>query len=186
MRIEFELSSTDLPPDREEVIADNLGVQTDGLNAALNRVGKAAVMEYLQMLYERGVPAKADEVLQERLYHLIEHYFISHLPLESEIQSIFQVTSTKSRSLLKNTRSRYRAAIGQQIDNSVRNALSSAKKVKEKHRLVIQSANVLDEINEVVSKLGPTLPKLTSSRGYASMYDCSTDTFNLLKKHYGV
>src|SRR2546426_11710164 len=101
------------------------------------------------MFVKGGVPSRADEGRKDRLYLLITHYYQNPLRPESEVSSIFQLTSSQSRTLLRNTRSRYRTKIGAQVEASVKHVISAAKKSKDTGRweMLIDADVILEELN---------------------------------------
>ncbi|NMB18828.1 MAG: hypothetical protein GX984_05170, partial [Erysipelothrix sp.] len=66
-------------------------------NLALKNVILAALTEYKEMLLGKGLPTRADEIKQHRLFHLVKHYFQGVMPTEAEVSSMFQLTETESR-----------------------------------------------------------------------------------------
>ena len=136
------------------------------------------------MFKEKGLPTRADEVQQERLFFLLTHYFKNRIPSENELSSIFQLTQSQSRTLLRNTKSRYRTKISIFIKNTLRETLDSAtqKDKNSPYEFICTSPSTVEELNLIVSQKGPTLEPIKKIRSLASKYSCTIDTYNLLKE----
>ncbi len=59
------------------------------------------------MFLGRGFPSHADEIQQHRLYLMIKYCFKDTLPSEAQVSSIFQLTQSKSRSLICSVLTRF-------------------------------------------------------------------------------
>lgn len=186
MKVDFSLERTEFTDDEVEHFIKNLGIDKGSLTQAISDIAKTAFMEYKEMICNTGIADKAEEVRQKRLEFLVKYYYKNRLPKESEIQTTFQLSSTASKTLLKNTRSKKRTGLEEQINNSVKVVLQGAKLVKDKYRIEIKSNNVLQELNEVISEKGPGLYKVQAVRGIASLYECPKETMDLLKSEYGL
>jgi len=185
MDITITISNEELSNSDKKLIKKCLDLITDSeLNTALSKLTKASFMEYMKMFKEKGLPTRADEVQQERLFFLLSHYFQDRLPSENELSSIFQLTQSQSKTLLRNTKSRYRTKISNFINNTLLETLNSATQEQPDapYEFVCTSPTTVEELNLIVSQKGPTLEPIQKIRGLASKYSCAVDTYNLLKK----
>jgi hypothetical protein len=176
MDIQITISDKELSASDKALIKGCLGLKTDPeLNTALTKLCKAAFMEYVKMFKEKGLPTRADEVQQERLAFLINHYFEERLPRENEISSIFQLTQSQSRTLLRNTKSRYRTKITKVINNTLLNTLNSAKQSKpdKPYEFVCLSSSTVEELNSIISQKGPTLEPIEKIKGRSNQFSCA-------------
>jgi len=183
MDITITISDDELSLADKSLIKECLGLTTDQqLTDALIKLSKTAFMEYVKMFKEKGLPTRADEVQQERLFFLLNHYYENRIPSENEISSIFQLTPSQSKTLLRNTKSRYRTKISTYIKNTLLTTLKSAIQVSptDPYEFVCTSPTTVEEMNLIVSQKGPTLQPIEKIRGIASKYTCAIDTFNLL------
>lgn len=155
-------------------------------NLALKNVTLAALTEYKEMLLGKGLPTRADEIKQHRLFHLVKHYFQGVMPTEAEVSSMFQLTETESRALIRNVRTRFRYQLEAEILNTLQQTVISAELNEDKYHVVIQSDNVLEELNRVVSTNAPQLDPITKVRGSARKYQISEDTYELLGNVLGI
>lgn len=186
--ITISISDEELSNADKALIKDCLGLSSEPETiAALTKLSKAAFMEYVKMFREKGLPTRADEVQQERLFYLLVHYYKIKLPTENEISSIFQLTPSQSKTLLKNTKSRYRTKINSFITASLMETLNSAGDPRENgnYEFVCTSPSTIEEMNLIVSQKGPELHPVEKIRGLASMYSCAPDTYNLLMHELG-
>jgi hypothetical protein len=161
--------------------------QKDGHFCSFSKYCENCTNGIHKMFKEKGLPTRADEVMQERLFFLLSYYYKDRLPLESEISAIFQLTQSQSATLLRNTISRYRIKIQGYITNTLQAVIRSAKKNTENDQfeMVIKSKIILEELNSIISQQGPLLVQIAKKKGIASLYVCPEDTYNLLKKAVG-
>jgi hypothetical protein len=186
MEISFTIEKDIFTDSEKESLKINLGITEEQLPSILSDLAKTAFIEYKNMVTDHGIPDKAAEVREERLGYLIKYFYKDHIPKESEIQTVFQLSSTASKTLLKNTRSKKRTLLEEQIKKTVIQVLNNATPNGDKYTIEIKSENLLQEINELISEKGAGLHKVTAVRNVASLYDCPIDTMNLLKSEYGI
>lgn len=124
MPIHIELPDGFFGDDERERLKALFKVQDDqGFSAALGRVVCAALDEYKEMFLGKRLPSRADEIRQHRLFHLIKHFFVGRLPSEAEVSSMFQLTHSRSRSLLRFVMTRFRYDLEEEIRNTLRDAV---------------------------------------------------------------
>jgi hypothetical protein len=187
MNISISISNQELSTQDKQLIKDCLGLTTaTELETALKKLCKASFLEYCKMFKEKGLPTRADEVLQERLFFLLNSYYIDRLPSENEISTIFQLNPSQSRTLLRNTKSRYRTKISSFINNTLLTTLTAATPNADAsgYEFVCTSPTIIEEINLIVSQKGPTLEPIQKIRGLASKYICAVDTIIFYNKNY--
>lgn len=183
MKISFELNETEFSAEDQrllnECLKNDSGVAP---SKYIEKIAKTAFCEYCKMFKEKGLPTRADEVQQERLFFLLKHYYIDHLPTEAEISSIFQLTHSQSATLLRNTLSRNRIKINDFIENTLKKIITEGKKLNDRLEFIIYSRVVVEELNLIVSQKGPGLEQIKKIKDTASKYSCPVDTYNLLKQ----
>lgn len=185
MDITITLTDEELTSLDKNLIKECLGLNTDSdLNEGLASLAKASFMEYVKMFKEKGLPTRADEIQQERLFFLLIYYFKNRLPSENELSSIFQLTQSQSKTLLRNTKSRYRTKIFSYINNTLLDILNSATQAKtnDPYQFICTSPTIIEELNLIISQKGPTYEPIQKIRGLASKYSCSIDTYELLQR----
>jgi hypothetical protein len=158
----------------------------DEYAAALTRVTCAALTEYRDMFLGIGLPSRADEIRQHRLFHLIKHYFGQRLPSEAEVSAMFQLPQSQSRNLIRYVITRFHYALEAEVRATLGDTVRAAKKSKNDYRVVIQSDNVVDELNRIIAVTAPELDPITKIRNTARTYFISADSYDALKKALGV
>lgn len=189
MDITITLNDDELSEDDKLVIKECLSLNDqDNIDEHLVRLAKASFIEYIKMFKEKGLPTRADEVQQERLFFLLLHYFMNRVPFEHEISSIFQITQSQSRTLLRNTNSRFRTKIAQFIRNTIRTVLSTAvlNGDGDKYEMEITSGVIMEEINTYLSQRNAQLFPLKKKRGYLAIYECHEDTYDFLREQFEI
>jgi hypothetical protein len=189
MQIRINISDEELTEIHKKLIKDCLELNSnDELKEALERLTKAAFLEYCKMFIEKGLPTRADEVKQERLFFLLLHYFNNRLPEEREISTIFQLTASQSKTLLRNTKSRYRTKIQEFVKNSLKSNVEKAiwNEDTSMFDIVLTSTVILEELNTIISQKGSTLQSIQKVKGAAAKYQCPEDTYDLLKIELGI
>jgi hypothetical protein len=183
MDINITISNSELSDADKTLIQECLGLDPNHVNEALEKLCKTAFMEYVKMFKEKGLPTRADEVQQERLFFLLNYFFENRLPSENEISSIFQLTPSQSKTLLRNTKSRYRTKINTYIKNTLLTTLNLAVQSNPNgdYEFVCTSPTTVEELNSIISQKGPELQPIEKIRGLASKYTCAVDTYSLLQ-----
>lgn len=185
MRICLELSQL-IGSDEKATLKRVLNADDDSLPLALERVAMAAMEEYLEMVLGKQLPTRADEIRERRLFYLLKHYFTGRIPDELEVASLFQLTEGSSRSLLRNTLTKYRFDLETQTLDTIRMLLESAEEGNDTYHIVVRSEAILDEMKRVVSAKAPQLEQISKVRNSAGVYSFPKDTYELLCDHYGV
>lgn len=187
MNITITLSDADFDATQRALVQETLGLKNQAeLEAALKRLFKAAALEYVNMFVEKGLASRADEVRQDRLFFLISHYYQNGIPSQIEVASIFQLTQSQSRTLLRNTRSRYRTKVSAQVKAAAKRVVADAKKNKSSGNweMLIPSEVIREELNLLVARKQPTFKPVHLKKDSAAQYEADEDTYQLLKTEY--
>jgi len=156
----------------------------EDFSVAVGKIALAALTEYKEMLLGKGLPTRADEIKQHRLLHLVKHFYLGIIPTETEVSAMFQLTESESKSLIRNVKTRFRYQLESEIFNTSRATLTSAERVEDLHRVVIQSDNVLEELNRIIALNAPNFYPITKTRNSARQYDISLDSYVLLDNYF--
>ncbi|EML9902927.1 hypothetical protein RG393_001516 [Morganella morganii] len=186
MEISFQIDDQEFEREQKELIKKTLKIEDDDIQVALNKIARASLTEYLTMLVESGMPNRADEAKQDRLRYLIQSYFEDSLPTESQISTIFQLTQSQSKTLLKNTVSRFRHKLDNVLANTMKAVIRSADHVQEMYLVVISSDVVKDELNMLITQNEPTYKPITKRKGSAGQFEISEDSYALLCRELGL
>jgi hypothetical protein len=187
MKVTFELDESDLSEDDGRIVLSSLGLpEGTNLQTTLSKIAKCALLEYRKMFIEKGLPTKAAEVMQERLFYLIKGYYKDSLPNEQQISTIFQLTYSSAKTLLRNTISKYRIYLQSEIKETIKKVLKTATEDDGKFRIVVQSETIKDELNLYLTQNAPTLKKMLAEKGSAGIFVCPSDTMTFLRERYGI
>lgn len=186
--MEITLNLDDLIFEGEKNLLKNVLRCQNGeeLEQALLGVGRAAMTEYLEMFLGKQLPTRADEMRERRLFHLLKHYFTGRIPNETEIATMFQLTESGSRSLLRNARTKFKFDLEEELQNTVCATLLTARQKEGDYRVVIQSENILEELRQTVSIKAPELDQISKVKNSAGVYSIPEDTFAILCANYGI
>lgn len=151
---------------------------TDDPSEAILQITNAALNEYKQMLLGMGLPSRADEILQYRLYYLIKHYFNGKIPTEPQVSSMFQLTPQRSRSLIRAVMTRFRFDLENEVENTLRKTVSKAKWDDQngEFRIVIRSYNIVEQLNRIIESKAPDLDPVRKIQLQARTYRISEDS----------
>lgn len=182
----FSLEDEEFKSQYQETIQKTLRVKNEEVKATASKIAEAGFREYLSMLTEGGMPSRADETKQNRLLYLILFYFQNTLPTESQISTIFQLTQSQSKTLLKNVVSKYRHKIEKILNATMSQVIEQAEFYEGRYLVVIQSDIVRDELDMLITQNEPTYKPITKKRGSAGQYEISKDSYNLLRDELGI
>lgn len=187
MQVKFELENTEFEEEEKRIITEIFDIENTKINRVLSNLAKTAIMEYINMLKKQGLPKKASEIMQDRLFYIISYYYKDKLPMESEISKIFKLVDSGSSTLLKNTISKYRSELKEIITKTLQTVIRSARRNEDtkKYEMEIKSKFILEELKAIITQHGPSLVQIRKRKGLASLYECPEDTYNLLKEKVG-
>ena len=196
--------------DKEEILREIFTLEENqNIEELLNDIAKASFTEYIKMLSGSGMPNRADESKQIRLYYLIqEHYNI--IPDDLNISSLFQITITQSKTLIKNTVSRYRVKlknnilltimtllenkykeIEEEYNNREDNSLEINDFIREQYgssgkiSFILKSEFIKLDISSEISKIDPSLELFEKQKNSMYTYSLNVDSAIALFIRYG-
>jgi hypothetical protein len=172
----------------ETAIAAILGCPPAQLNAKLNEYMTASAKEYLSMIRGQKVFKRGSDMLEYRLFLLIESAFNGQIPDEHKVSSLFQTTLTESRSLIRSVISKYQYQLRTYIDATIRTCLAAADRQNtgDPYSVVINSQNVVDELNRVLADIDGNLASVAKRKGSVSTYEFAPSSYNQLCGRLGV
>lgn len=97
----------------------------DDVSEPLGRLALAATEEWLDQILARRLPARIKDVRELRLLHYALHVEGGRLPRPEQISDLFHVTAPESRTLHRNTRTRYAFELEQGVLGALSDALAS-------------------------------------------------------------
>ncbi|GHV74757.1 hypothetical protein AGMMS49940_20590 [Spirochaetia bacterium] len=182
--MEIKFDTDDFSPQERVIVCKKLGVEDAQLNDTLFNIANTAFHEYKTMILEHGIPATISALREERLHHLILHYFKS-IPHESEIRPLFQLSASTCRTLLRNTITKNEMLFEDILNAKIQSILGKpGGNAKNGFSLEIQSELIVQMFNNKITEKEPGLQKIQLLGGTAATYECAEDTMELLKKEY--
>ena len=189
MDIKFTLQDIDgneYTEDQLELLMTSLDLtDCSELESHLVKIAEASLIEYLEMLIGKGMSNRADESKQDRLFYLIKKFYSPYLPSDDEVSTVFQLTSTQSRTLLRNTLSRYRTRLSNELQKTLTSTFRSAQSTNSGYDLTIASDVFVEQFNLIVAKEGAGYNPVKKKSVGSKLYFMSTDTYNALENHIG-
>jgi hypothetical protein len=155
---------------------------------AISKITLAALDEYKDMLLGSGLPSRANEIREYRLYHLIKRYFSGRLPSELEVSSMFQLPESRSKNLILYVITRFRYDLEDELFFTLRQALENAEIIDEGigYRIYADPNNIVDELDRIISGSGRRLRRLTKIRNEDNMYSIAIDSYEYLCNQLGI
>lgn len=172
-RITFDMNLSQEDDDR---LADLLGDQPD-LSAVLSQHARAALGEYVEVYLGRRSSSRGTDIQELRLALLVEHAFGGRIPDEATVGALLKTPPSGSRTLIRNTLSRYRHQLAAAMTDSARAVLETvvwAGDVVHTHRA---SANVVELLNQRLLALDPTLKPVGRVSGSAGTWVIDEDVY---------
>lgn len=184
----MEITTTlTLTADEEVEISAILGCNVADLNDRLNLCLGASIQEYLAMFRGQKVFKRGSDLLEYRLL-LIETTFEGVIPDERTVSSLFQTTLTESRSLIRSVISKYQYQLKSHVERTLSSSLTSANRQDntQVYTVVINSQNVVDELNKALADIDGNLAPVSKKRGSVSTYEISPSSYNRLCAKFNV
>ena len=174
--------------DEEAEISAILGCNVADLNVRLNQCLGASLQEYLAMFRGQKVFKRGSDLLEYRLLLLIETAFDGEIPDERTVSSLFQTTLTESRSLIRSVISKYQYQLKSHVERTLSSSLISANRQDntQDYTVVINSQNVVDELNKALADIDGNLSPVSKKRGSVSTYEISPSSYNRLCSKFNV
>jgi hypothetical protein len=189
MPIPIEIPDEFFTQDERDKLKSLLRVPDEAnFTAALNRVILAALDEYRQMFLGMGLPSRANEIREYRLYYLIKSYFQQRIPDELEVASMFQLPISRSKNLILNVLARFRYDLEEEILSTLRSIIEEAEGIDEvrEYRVYISSSNMVDELNRIIARSGRRYRQLTKVRNEHNLYAVAPDSYEHLRHELGL
>lgn len=149
---------------------------------------EAAGSEYLTMFLGKRVFRRGSDMLEHRLFVLIEKAFNGRIPDEQTVSQLFQTTTTESRSLIRSIMSKYQYQLKTAIDETVKAVLTSAQKGEQDSHFTmnIYNANIVAEMNREIASIDGNLPPVRKKRSAVSTFEIAPSSYNRLCTKYGL
>jgi hypothetical protein len=197
MSIQIEIPEKFFPDDQEKSLKLLFNIDPTSPTADkdfkddLTKVVLAALDEYRDMFLGMGLPSRASEVREFRLYHLIKRFFDKRIPDELNVSSMFQLPQSRAKSLILYVLTRFRYDLEEEIVCTLKDIVISAEHVGAKgvdeYRVFIGCENMVDELNRIIAKRGSfRLKPLSKVRDEPNLYWIAADSYRALREHLGL
>ena len=153
------MSAADLPSVRavldeltdaeRERLASGLAVDARDLPAYLDRIAAAAAREYLDLFLGRRIPSTAKESRELRLLLLVQHVFRA-MPPTTVVSDLFQLTTSQARTLVRNTRTRFRFELTEVLEAAVAGFLDAGERRGDVLVVEIRDEALVEYVKEAV------------------------------------
>lgn len=155
---------------------------------AMGRIVFAALDEYKEMFLGMGMPSRASEIREYRLFHLVKRYFNGTIPDELEVSTMFQLPESRSKNLILYVLTRFRYDLEDHIQNTLIRIINDAEHVDESHEyhVYIESQNMVEEMNRIIASAGVRFKRLTKIRGESNMYSIAADSYSVIRRSLGL
>lgn len=177
MRLQLDINIAD-----EAELANIIGCETHELNDKLNSFGKASILEYLAMIQGIKVFKRGSDILEYRLFLLVDNVFDGRIPDEKIISKLFQTTASESKSYLRSIISKYQYQLKHAIDETLKVILLNAEiqEAAGPYNITLNSVNVIEELNKKLAAIDGTLASITKKRGSVSTYEVTKSSYEAL------
>lgn len=184
----IQISDDSLTVPQRDRLRKILRAKSDAdLNERLQSLLRAAWQEYMDMILGTGMPSRADEIRQNRLYHLLQYLYGGknpRIPTEAEVSSLFQLTPSQSRTLIQSVLTRFNYSLESGLRNTLLSVLQPIPPLPlEKdgyYHVVIHSDTVLQDLNQIIADQKPKYDLIRKQRGTSRTYLISADSYNTL------
>ena len=172
----------------QEELAQILGCDRANLEEELQKYASAAIQEYVSMFLGQKVFKRGTDILEYRLFLLIEEAFENKVPDEQDVCKLFQSTSTEARSLIRSVISKYQYQLKTALDRTIKAILNNATRENEHnpYTVTINSPNVVEELNRQLASIDGSLTPVTKKRGSVSIYEIKPSSYARLCEKFEV
>jgi hypothetical protein len=178
MQIGFDIP---LSPEDEALLVSALGCTPATLEATVANHAKAALLEHLECYLGRRVFSRGSDLLEYRLSLLVRHAFGGRIPTAAQVSDLFQTTMSTSRTLIRNTFSKYRYELSEAESLSARDVLEHVTWADAAGCYAqITAPNLLEVLNRRLLSDNPTLREVSRVPGVVGTYLIDRDAYEAL------
>lgn len=177
-----------LTPDEEIDLARIFGCPQPQLANVIARHATAAVTEYLAMYRGQKVLKRGTDILEYRLFLLICTALGNEIPDEQTVSNLFQTTLTESRGLVRAVISKYQYQVREAVRATMTAKMSNLAFDQDAnvYTIVLNSANIVDELNRLLAGGDGTLTPVVRRRGSVSTYEIRPSAYELLCRQLNI
>jgi hypothetical protein len=180
-RITFDMN---LSQEEDDLLADLLGDQPN-LDAVLSRHARAALGEYVEVYLGRRSSSRGADIQELRLALLVEFAFGGRIPNEATVGALLKTPPSGSRTLIRNTISRYRHQLDAAMTGSAKAVLEEVVWSGDAVYTHRASSNMVELLNQRLLALDPTLKPVGRVSGSAGTWIIDEDVYADLCEAFG-
>lgn len=185
VRVAFDIELTD----EEERLLRNIISEINPqqtFEEILAEFAKASLEEYYRMFMGQKVFTRGSDIKEYRLYLLIKIALQDRIPDEELVSSLFQMTSSESRSLIRSVTSKYQydlqEAVNKSLVDTIRNAEGDIENGQVlEYTLDIKTESIVKELNKRLGNIDGNLPQIKKKQGTYSKYTITVSSFARLR-----
>jgi hypothetical protein len=161
-----------------------LDCSSSEMQEKLSKYTSAAMREYVDMFLGQKIFKRGSDMLEYRLFLLIEEAFGNMIPNEQKVSHLFQTTAAESRSLIRSVMSKYQYQLKVAIESSLSKIIKDAKQDSKDRPflVVINSQNLAEELNRVLAEIDGSLPIVVKLRGSVSTYVIQPSSYKRIRE----
>jgi hypothetical protein len=177
-----------LSDEEQSELAQILGCNDANLQEELGKYASAALQEYTSMFLGKKVFKRGTDILEYRLFLLIDEAFENKVPDEQDVCKLFQSTSTEARSLIRSVISKYQYQLKSALLKTIKEILNKASRENDQnpYAVSINSQNVVEELNRQLASIDGSLTPVTKKRGSVSIYEIKASSYTRLCEKFGI
>lgn len=152
----------------------------------LSDFGKASFEEYYRMFLGQKVFTRGSDFQEYRLFLIIKRALENDIANEELVSSLFQLTASQSRSLIRSVLSKYQYELHDAIENTLIKVLQNAQEVPSssgrtsEYTIDVRNKSIVSELNQLLGNIDGNLPQITHKRGTYSNYVVSVASYRAL------
>lgn len=157
----------------------------------LSDFGKASFEEYYRMFLGQKVFTRGSDFQEYRLFLIIKRALENDIANEELVSSLFQLTASQSRSLIRSVLSKYQYELHDAIENTLIKVLQNAQDVPSsggrtsEYTIDVRNKSIVSELNQLLGNIDGNLPQITQKRGTYSTYIVSVASYRALCENLG-
>lgn len=178
-------TSVRLTDDEKTQLTSVLG-NAQTLEAHLEAFGRAALREYVDMLLGHSTVRSPDN-REERLLLIILETMQGAVPTEAEVARWFNLTDTSAAMLVRKVLSRYHLRLDKTLrDASIEVIKACGEETDGFHPVSIANLAIVGHLNRILKRRNGQLVKILPEADRGSIYRVPIDSYEELKKEFGL
>lgn len=186
MNLNFDVNILD---EEQSLLQEIFECNEGELATKIEHLSKASVEEYLRMMLGQKVFTRGQDIKEYRLYLLIKYLFEGNIPDEQMITTLFQTTSSESKSLLKSVLAKFQYDLKQSITNTITEILNNKVEYDDQKDIYFASnisLNIVDEMNKILSGINGALSQISKKKNTLQTFEIQPASLIVLAEHFNV